>query len=431
LNRKAIAKTQAVAVIVVIVVAVVAGAIFTSPLFSPKPQGAEKQEIVVGFTISKSGFQAAPSDDVWHGEQVWMDQVSKGGGIFWKPSGKRIPLRVVNYDDQSDMGRLSSSYDTLITKDKVDALLSPQGSTLTLAAAAVAAKYQKVIVASSVCGFEVFSQGYTNLYGSFSVCTDLYRPVSTWWKQLNLTRIALIWQREPFLATDRLSLLKYAQLQGLQVTADLGFYSTETNFIPLIQSVMASKADVLDIEAYAAPAAAILAQAKSLGYAPKMIFSFAMVNFFGQMVKAGGNDTLYVTTPMGRFPRISQPVDYGLTLNQFLARTNEMFPGYIPSSNALSGYTAGLILQYLIEQTGSVDPKDIRVTALGLTAKGGLKTAQGLWGPTTDGSDAWDTWPYVGQVLPNPQGQPELYYVWPNEVKDRDLVSPFQAWSKR
>lgn len=64
--------------------------------------GAERDEILIGGTMSQSGrFQAivAPFTQLAH---AWADRLNQRGGISLRSKGKALPIRFIIYDDQSN-----------------------------------------------------------------------------------------------------------------------------------------------------------------------------------------------------------------------------------------------------------------------------------------------------------------------------------------
>lgn len=86
-----------------------------------------KTEILIGTHIPVTGdMTAAGHEQKWSYEQAVAD-VNKKGGIFLKEFGKKLPVRLVVVDDQSDPSKAGLIVEQLIKRDKVDLILSGQG----------------------------------------------------------------------------------------------------------------------------------------------------------------------------------------------------------------------------------------------------------------------------------------------------------------
>jgi branched-chain amino acid transport system substrate-binding protein len=107
--------------------------------------GADKKEIVIGASIPLTGNQAAPGADVkWTYEQAVAD-VNNAGGIFVKEYGKKLPVRLVVADDESDAGKAAAAVEKLIKLEKVDLLLPSHSTPLVIANCITAEKYKKYL----------------------------------------------------------------------------------------------------------------------------------------------------------------------------------------------------------------------------------------------------------------------------------------------
>src|ERR1700742_4067046 len=95
-------------------------------------------EIKVGALYASSGRYASISMPVYYGLKLWADQKNADGGVYVKAFDKKIPVKLVAYDDQSNTATASTLYNQLITQDKVDLLASDSGSVLTAPAATIA-----------------------------------------------------------------------------------------------------------------------------------------------------------------------------------------------------------------------------------------------------------------------------------------------------
>ena len=96
--------------------------------------------IKFGATMSLTGGLAAEAKTAKDGYDFIADAINKKGGI---PVGKKhYEIKIVYYDDQSNANNAVQLYDKLITQDKVDFLLGPYSSGVTLATSTEAEKYK-------------------------------------------------------------------------------------------------------------------------------------------------------------------------------------------------------------------------------------------------------------------------------------------------
>lgn len=106
-----------------------------------------KSEIVIGAVRSQTGVFAL-FDQTAFGPcyRMWVDQVNADGGIFVKEYNKKMPVKLIVYDDTSDMGQMTQLYQKLILQDKVDFLLPPVSTAFLSAAVPIAAQYGYLMI---------------------------------------------------------------------------------------------------------------------------------------------------------------------------------------------------------------------------------------------------------------------------------------------
>src|ERR1700709_606874 len=114
--------------------ALAAGLILAAPAFAADAP----TEIKIGTLYASSGRYASISMPVYSGLKLWIDQKNAEGGGDAKAFDKKIPVKLVSYDDQSNTAPASTLYNQLITQDKVDLLVADSGSVLTAPAVAIA-----------------------------------------------------------------------------------------------------------------------------------------------------------------------------------------------------------------------------------------------------------------------------------------------------
>lgn len=100
-------------------------------------------EIVIGAPLSLTGLLAGDGlVQKWSYEQAVAD-VNAKGGILIKSAGKKLPVKLVVADDQSEPAKVTDAMERLIKVNKVDLLLSTHGGDLNMAGALTAEKYKK------------------------------------------------------------------------------------------------------------------------------------------------------------------------------------------------------------------------------------------------------------------------------------------------
>jgi len=83
----------------------------------------EKNEILIGTNLPLTGILAgAGIEQKWAYETAVVD-INKAGGIFVKEYGKKLPVRLIVADDESDPGKAAAGVERLIKQKKVDLLL--------------------------------------------------------------------------------------------------------------------------------------------------------------------------------------------------------------------------------------------------------------------------------------------------------------------
>ena len=75
---------------------------------------------------------------------MWAKEVNAAGGI--NVAGKKLPVRIIEYDDGSDTAAVARNIEKLCTQDNVDFLFGPTGTTPLFAAAPIANKYKTIII---------------------------------------------------------------------------------------------------------------------------------------------------------------------------------------------------------------------------------------------------------------------------------------------
>ncbi len=118
--------------------------VFTVCLMFSSLAMAAGNEILIGAPASMTGPLALDGLELkWSYEQAVADW-NKKGGIFIKSAGKKLPIKLIFADDESEPAKVAGALEKLIKINKVDLLLGTHSATMSVPAINTAEKYQMV-----------------------------------------------------------------------------------------------------------------------------------------------------------------------------------------------------------------------------------------------------------------------------------------------
>ncbi len=91
-----------------------------TPVFAA-PQAPDA--IKLGCTLALTGRFAANGIEVKDGYEIAVQHINEDGGIFIKEYGKKLPVKLIMYDDESDPTKAAARLEKLYSEDKVLAYL--------------------------------------------------------------------------------------------------------------------------------------------------------------------------------------------------------------------------------------------------------------------------------------------------------------------
>ena len=121
--------------------------------------------ILVGMSASLSGDFKIQGMQALHGVTSWIRDVNRQGGIFVEDKGARLPVSLVYYDDHSRLTSVRECVVKLIEEDKIDILIGPYSSSLSIAAADVANSHHKVLWNQRGSSDDIYEKGHKYVLG--------------------------------------------------------------------------------------------------------------------------------------------------------------------------------------------------------------------------------------------------------------------------
>ena len=136
-------------------------------------------EITIGLSISLSGRFQFQGQQALHGYLLWQSYINGLDGMAI-PSGEKRPVRLIWYDDHSQISGAQNNVLRLLQQDRTDILLGPYSSSLTMAVAGIAEELKKVLWNSGGTSDEIFAHGWHYLVGIASPASHYLRKLPRW-----------------------------------------------------------------------------------------------------------------------------------------------------------------------------------------------------------------------------------------------------------
>ena len=365
--------------------------------------GSSSNEITVGTLYASSGAFATSSMPEYAGLKFWVDQVNAAGGVEVKATGKKEKIKLVAYNDQSNVSTATNLYNQLITQNKVNILVSDFGSVLTSVAVPIAQEHKMLLFDQSGSGATFFTPN-----NPYIVLTAL--PTSQIWPDTlaqfmiknGIKHPAIVYCENDFDQSQNSTLVQKLQAANITPVYDNGVPTSTSNYSVLVHDIAAKNPDMVIELGYPNNDIAFLQALQSTGTK----FNKTFVIFPGQLPALFEKD-FPISQLSGLYTYPTPPfinhknVNYGLNLadfkSQFKSSTNQ-------SVNFLNvaGYTTGLVIQKALETSTSLNQQDLRNAVNQFSG-----TIETLDGPfkvdSTTGAQMGETLP-VGQLVSNGKG---------------------------
>jgi branched-chain amino acid transport system substrate-binding protein len=379
---------------------------------SPGPalaQDAAKKEIVFGYSASLTGRFATEATDLHNGYQLWAEETNKAGGI--QVGDRKLPVRLVHYDDASDANSAIRNYERLITLEQVDFVFSPWGSGHNFAISAVTEKYKYPTVLATAAADRIFERNFKYIFAATQVASSFYEALGDYLATVKdeIKTVAIAY--ENFLFTQSLHdfLLKKLEKVGVRVVADEQYPLAGQDFTSLLTKVKAANPDAF-IAINIMPSSVYLTrQMTEVGFKPKLY-----------AVNIG---PMYAQEFIGKLGKSAERVIENGFWHPDLpyAGANKFFAEFAaknkkePSTDATYAFIAASILQQAIQRAGTLDREKIAQTL----RSGKFETILGPYEFDERGVNK-DQLSFIAQVQ---DGKRTI--VWPKDVAKGSVKLPY------
>lgn len=378
-------------------------------------------EIKIGTLYASSGPFASISMPVFDGLKIWIKEMNAQGGVFVKPYNKKIPLKLIAYDDQSSTATAATLYNQLITQDHVNLLLADSGSVLTSVAVPLAKEHKMFL-------FDVSGTGGTFFTKDNPYIALMSIPVSTIWPKVisdfidqvgtqhGIKKVAIIYSTNDFTGTQATALRGFLKKSGkVKIVYYHGVPTSTSNYTVLLNNIAATNPDAVLELGYVGNDIAFLRNLQDSGQTFPFVFTIYGGTEMDNLLKNAGASAMENTYSYVPSALYQYKVNFGPTLPQFHAMWDKAYPkgsGVDWGSNAVYGYMTGLVLQRTLATTKGLSQMDLHNAVFALSGK--LDTLDGHFELNSEGAQVGEITP-LGQLKSNGKGGLDLVAVFPQE----------------
>ncbi|MCZ6622080.1 MAG: amino acid ABC transporter substrate-binding protein [Deltaproteobacteria bacterium] len=317
----------------------------------------------VGMVASLSGSFSEQGRQALQGAMAWIQEVNRAGGIPIKELGRKLSLEMTYYDDEGKIGAAKKATEQLIARDRVDVLLGPYSSGLTVAAACVAEEFRRVLWNHGGASDRVNKQGFSWVVSILTPASkymlgiiDLLREAD-----FELQTMAIVSSASgSFSSAVASGATDYALAKGFDVVFTGRYGPRGSDFSPLIREIKGLRPDIIlgagRIEEDLSFAQQLIekrleAKAVALVAAP--------LTRFKETLRAYASGFM---GPSQWEPGVRYMPDYGPSVRDWTVRLHDpgIKGGDYPMAQA---YAAGLVVERCLKEAGTLDNQALRQTA--------------------------------------------------------------------
>jgi len=379
-------------------------------------QAASQKVIKLGCAISFTGAQSRSGKLYRDAYDMAVEQVNKKGGV--KVGNDSYQLKIVYYDDKSDPTESSKLVEKLIAEDKVNFLLGPYSSGITIPDSLVAQRYKVPMIEGGGASGKIFSRGNKYIFGTLPPAGQYFKSTLEMLKTFSPApkTIAILYADDKFDVSVAEGTSELANKMGFNVVLHEKYTEHATDFNSILTKIKASGVDVVLLAGHTEESLNFTQQAKELNVSPKLV-SMTVGPSEADFRKSLGKDAEYI---YGVASWSTQMNFIGYLFNdtrEFVKLFKAKF-NYDPDYHNASGIADVAIFKDAIERAGTLDKEKVRAAI----AATNLSTIYGRVQFSDNGQIKGTS--VVLQILGG-----EIYQVYPNGAKEP--VYPFPSWGAR
>jgi len=241
------------------------GMVFTLGTF------ASAKVIKLGCAISFTGGKSRTGKMYRDSYNMAVKQINDSGGI--KVGNEKYMLKIVYYDDKSNPNESSRLVEKLINEDKVDFLLGPYSSGITIPNSIVAQRYKIPMIEGGGASGKIFSRGNKYIFGTLPPAGQYFQSTLEMLETFKPApkSIAILYSDDKFDISVGNGTKKIAKKMGFDVVLFEKYAENASDFTSVLTKIKSINASVVLVAGHTQEALNFTQQAKELNVCPKLI----------------------------------------------------------------------------------------------------------------------------------------------------------------
>ncbi len=379
-------------------------------------QAAAPKVIKFGCAISFTGEQSRTGKLYRDSYDLTVEAINKSGGI--KVGNDSYEAKIIYYDDRSDPTQSSRLVEKLISEDKVNFLLGPYSSEITIPDSLVAQRYRIPMIEGGGASGKIFSRNNPYIFGTLPPAGQYFQSTL---KMLETFKpvpksIAILYSDDKFDVSVAEGTNDLAKEMGFDVVLFEKYAVGASDFTSILTKIKSLKAEIVLVAGHTEESLNFTQQAKELNVCPKMI-DMTVGPSEADFRKSLGKDADFIYGVASWSPQMNFKGYVFKDTQDFIKQFKDKY-NYDPDYHNASGVADVAVFKAAIEKAGTLDPVKVRDAIAAIS----LETIYGHVEFSPNGQIKGTS--VVLQILDG-----EIYQVYPS--KDKSPVYPVPCWNER
>jgi branched-chain amino acid transport system substrate-binding protein len=313
----------------------------------------------IGAAVSLTGKLSREGNQLKNGYVYWEKLVNDAGGI--EVAGKKIPVKVFYYDDESEPQISARLTERCITEDKVGFMFGPYSSGVATATASISEKYRVPMMTAMATADSLYTRGYRYIFCPSPIASGTLDPLLDLLKTLPApapATIAIAGPDDLFPNVFAAAAVKKAESLGLKIVYNGKYPKSAADLSAVATALKENTPDVLILTGYVQDSVLMVKTLQSLKVNPKLIgFAFAVgipdvLTALGPAAEDLFGVAIWEPSLSYKGPVVADSATY---VKGYRAMFNAE-PNYLSAS----GTASGIVLQQAITAAGTLEPAKVR-----------------------------------------------------------------------